>query len=33
MNTVIICTGEINVKEGEVNIAYSMRERLEVRRK
>jgi len=33
MNSLIICTGEINVKEGEVGIAYSTRERLEIRRK
>jgi hypothetical protein len=33
MNSLIICTGEINVKEGEVGIAYSTRERLEMRNK
>jgi hypothetical protein len=33
MNSLMICTGEINVKEGEVGIAYSTRERLEMLRK
>jgi hypothetical protein len=33
MNSLIIYTGEINVKEVEVSIAYSTRERLEMRRK
>jgi hypothetical protein len=33
MNSVVICTGEINVKEGEAGIACSTRERLEMRKK
>jgi hypothetical protein len=33
MNNLIICTEDINVKEREVGIAYSTRERLEMRRK
>ena len=33
MNSLIIYTEEINVKDGEVGIAYSTRERLEMRNK
>jgi len=33
MNSLVICTGEINVKEGEIGIAYSTRERLEILKK
>ena len=32
-NSLIICSGEINVKEGETDIAYSTRERLDMRKK
>ena len=33
MNSLMICTGEINVKEGEIGIAYSTREGLEMLKK
>jgi len=33
MNSLIIYTGEINVKEGEIGITYSTRERLEMLKK